>query len=314
MSFSQRKSRSSPLFPQTQMVPILFLPLTTLSQTPGIPQGGGSCTTNFDCSLGGTCDANKCTCDQWWTGESCALLNLQAPEDDQGGTCGDAFDSYFSWGGRAVPDNQGQWHLYASFICDHKDLSKWTTQSSSAHFIANNATGPFEFSPEQCEGDVCTPAVIPWSHNTVATHNITKSQNGAEDAWQIWHIGDGIVNASIWGPCFNKSDVGGRAKLLRAAQDMADAFDCTPFGCTCQGFADYYGVNQAPPNYGNGCSPPDALAWSASRSCKGLQTTGRYCGGVACTPQAKQKYCTQVTGNRSGKATACNCTFFFLFF
>ena len=28
------------------------------------------------------------------------------------------------------------------------------------------------------------------------------------ERYQIWHIGDGIVNSSVWGPCFNKSDVG----------------------------------------------------------------------------------------------------------
>merc|ERR1719473_668391 len=84
--------------------------LFAAAQTPGIPHGGGACTTDFDCSLGGTCNASTaaCDCDPWFTGETCALLNLQAPADDQGGTCGRGFDSYYSWGGRAVPDGEGQ--------------------------------------------------------------------------------------------------------------------------------------------------------------------------------------------------------------
>ena len=209
----------------------------TSAQTPGVPHGGSVCKTEDDCSLGGLCTKGACECDAWFTGEKCDLLNLQSPVDDQGGTCGRGFDSYYSWGGRAVPDTEGQWHLYASFICSHDNLGKWTTQSSSAHFTSPTATGPFEFSPEQCDArGICTPAVVPWSHNTVASHNATASAAGADDAWQIWHIGDGVVNASIWGPCFNKSQVGGRAELLQAAQAMADAFDCTPFKCTCQGF------------------------------------------------------------------------------
>ena len=108
-------------------------------------------------SLGGTCSGGTCACDAWFTGPSCALLNLQAPKDDQGGTCGANFDGYFSWGGRAIPDEQGQWHLFASFICDHENLQKWTTQSSSAHFVSSNATGPFEFAPEQCDEHEARP-------------------------------------------------------------------------------------------------------------------------------------------------------------
>ena len=284
--------------PQPKML-FALLPLLSTSQTPGVPHGGGACATDFDCSLGGTCEpgtanAATCACDPWWTGETCALLNLQAPLDDQGGTCGAGFDSYYSWGGRAIPDDEGQWHLYASFICDHDNLQKWTTQSSSAHFISPNATGPFEFSPEQCDeqSGICTPAVVPWSHNTAALRN-TSAAAGAGDAWQIWHIGDGVVNSSIWNPCFNKSQVGGRAELLRAARAMAAAFDCTPFGCTCQGWADYYGADPSAPHFGTGCAPPDAVAWGAAQKCQAAATAGGYCAGPACTPANRKAYCQQ---------------------
>ena len=77
----------------------LFFVAATLTfvaaQTPGVPHGGGACTTDFDCSLGGICNASTsaCMCDPWFTGKTCALLNLQAPADDQGGTCGSGFDT-----------------------------------------------------------------------------------------------------------------------------------------------------------------------------------------------------------------------------
>ena len=185
------------------------------------PHGGGSCSTPDDCSLGGECTAGRCSCDPWFTGPSCALLNLQRPESTDQGTCGPNFDSYFSWGGRALHDPKGGlYHLYASFMCDHKDLGSWTTASASAHFVSSSPVGPFTFSSEQCEGDICTPAVIPWSHNTVAMIDPGGTAAGAE--WQIWHIGNGVVPKNDWSPCYNKSSVGGGPSRRVAIDSAAD--------------------------------------------------------------------------------------------
>ena len=129
-------SLTSEFFP-TMRFQIAFLvglgATAVTAQTPGVPHGGGECASDMDCSLGGTCETDmgststsskKCVCDPWFTGPSCALLNLQAPDSDQHGTCGKDFDSYYSWGGRALPDDAGKWHLYASFICNHDTLAK----------------------------------------------------------------------------------------------------------------------------------------------------------------------------------------------
>eukprot|EP00729_Bicosta_minor_P013611 gene13611-5380_t len=163
-----------------------LLLVLTVGQRVDVPWGGGGCETDWDCSLGGECYAPT-------PGQS-------IPEV------------------KADLDNATKWHLYASFMCNHKSLSEWTTVSSSGHFIGDSPVGPFEFSPEQCKGEVCTPTIIPWSHNTVAMHNTDAD---ATDAWQIWHIGDGIVNASVFSPCFNKSEVG--AVDLAAAAAAASA-------------------------------------------------------------------------------------------
>eukprot|EP00035_Acanthoeca_spectabilis_P039493 m.62749 g.62749 ORF g.62749 m.62749 type:complete len:467 (+) comp9626_c0_seq1:559-1959(+) len=189
-----------------------------VAQRTEVPWGGGGCLTEEDCSLGGVCNIpspgrpGKCSCDPWFTGLTCNLLNLQRPENDQLGLCHSGFDSYHSWGGRAIPAASGpngatEWHLYASFLCEHNTLQKWTTMSSSGHFVGESAVGPFKFAKEQCNGPICTPAIIPWSHNTVAIHDPTPSTSSAQK-WQIWHIGDGVVNASVFSPCFNASEVG----------------------------------------------------------------------------------------------------------
>jgi alpha-L-fucosidase len=188
-----------------------------LAQAPGVPHGGGACTTDDECSLGGVCTGGSCVCDAWFTGPSCALLNLQPPLNDQAGTCGRGFASYFSWGGRAV-EYAGQYHLYASFMCRHNTLDAWTTASSSAHFVAAAPEGPFAWAPAECAGDVCTPAVIPWSHNTVILPNLP----GQHPALLLWHIGDGVVPPSTWAPCFNTSEVGGDA-LVGAPAPAASA-------------------------------------------------------------------------------------------
>lgn len=200
-------------------VAFLSLCASVAGQRTDVPWGGGGCKSDLDCSLGGECyipnpgrpagPIGTCKCDPWFTGLTCELLNFQPPKSDQQGLCHKGFDSYFSWGGRAIPEKKPgaptTWHLYASFMCEHFSLANWTTVSSSGHFVSDSPVGPFEFSPEQCEGEVCTPTIIPWSHNTVAVHN---NEAGAAEAWQIWHIGDGVVNKSVFSPCFNKSQVG----------------------------------------------------------------------------------------------------------
>lgn len=193
-----------------------------------VPWGGGGCSSDWDCSLGGECKTGKCVCDPWFTGLTCDLLNLQRPKDDQQGLCHKGFDSYYSWGGRTIAQKSVEkatgkvstkWHLYASFMCDHNTLSKWTTVSASGHFIGDSPVGPFEFSPEQCQGEICTPTIIPWSHNTVALHNTEAAVN---DTYQIWHIGDGVVPPSSFSPCFNKSEVGDAAAIHAVTSSSND--------------------------------------------------------------------------------------------
>jgi hypothetical protein len=193
------------------------------AQAPGTPHGGAACATAFDCALGGTCTDSVCVCDAWFTGSNCTLLNLQRPRfGRESGTCGAAFNSYYSWGGRALYDLPSDtYHLMASFMCRHASLAQWTTVSSSAHFTSAVVDGPYEWFEQDCDASgICTPIVIPWSHNTVVAANAP----GRSPAFLVAHIGDGVVPPAQWLPCFNKSDVklappprGARAPPLRAS-------------------------------------------------------------------------------------------------
>lgn len=44
---------------------ILALATIAAAQFPGVPHGGGNCTQDWDCSLGGVCQSNVCVCDAW---------------------------------------------------------------------------------------------------------------------------------------------------------------------------------------------------------------------------------------------------------
>ena len=111
-------------------------------------------------SLGRT---GTCKCDPWFTGLTCDLLNLQPPQSDQQGLCHKGFDSYYSWGGRSIPevkadlDNATKWHLYASFMCNHKSLSEWTTVSSSGE----SSSVPCAVTTSEALCCVVTPQVTP---------------------------------------------------------------------------------------------------------------------------------------------------------
>ena len=187
------------------LLALLARPDLAAAQAPGYPHGGGSCTSEDDCSLGGECTASACACDPWWTGSNCEYLNLQRPRlDDQAGLCHKGFASYYSWGGRsAFSPADNKYHLVASFMCRHATLASWTTVSSSAHFVSDTPDGAYVWADSSCEADICTPVVIPWSHNTVVAQN----GDGMSPSIIVAHIGDGVVDPSKWAPCFNKSDV-----------------------------------------------------------------------------------------------------------
>lgn len=123
---------------------IIFLAQLSLTgaQTPGVSQGGAPCVSDYDCSLGGVCNASAaCSCDQWWTGPKCDLLNL-APAEAGAGL---QLPNYFSWGGHALKEPDAEvYHLFCSFMCRHATLGEWTTKSSIWRATSSKPQGPFQ--------------------------------------------------------------------------------------------------------------------------------------------------------------------------
>ena len=177
-------------------VPVLvllsFFPVLIYSQAFNFPHGGGNCTTDWDCSLGGVCINNQCECDIWFTGTNCIYLNLQRPLNFPG-SWGFNYrsDNYYSWGGHCL-ENNGTYYGYFTFMCDHHSLADWTTVSSVISATASKPEGPYIFNDM---------IVQPWSTNGFIT------MDPISGLYLIFHIGNAQANASLWSPCFNNSNI-----------------------------------------------------------------------------------------------------------
>ena len=157
-----------------------------LSQTPGVQHGGGGCATSWDCSLGGDCNASAvCECDIYYTGPHCDLLNF-APAVENNGL---QVPGYYSWGGHALEDQNGTYHLLASFMCKHQSLASWTTASSIWRATAEDPVGPFTLQEMVAQ---------PWSHNAM----VAELPAAAGGGYVLYQIGDAAVDPSEWAPCY----------------------------------------------------------------------------------------------------------------
>lgn len=157
------------------------------AQAPGIPHGGGPCVSEWNCSLGGICDAatSTCVCDAWVTGAQCDLLNLAPPADENAGL---QVPEYYAWGGHALlSPSDGLYHGLFSFMCRHATLAEWTTKSSIWHATSTTPAGPYS---------LVDMVAQPWSHNAMLSAN-------PAGGYLLYQIGDAAVPAPEWEPCFN---------------------------------------------------------------------------------------------------------------
>ena len=79
-----------------------------------VPHGGAACTTDWDCALGGLCNASRrCACDLWFTGPNCTMLNLARAKPDNGFSV----PGFSTWGGHAVRSRlEADGHTWRGFF------------------------------------------------------------------------------------------------------------------------------------------------------------------------------------------------------
>jgi len=141
---------------------------------PTLPRGGGTCSTSFDCSLGGECIHGQCACDPQYTGAQCGVLRLRRAKLNNGMAHSIA---EHTWGGHAMQDKaSGKWVGFFSYMANGCDLSTWGSNSMIVRAVADAPDGPFD---QQVE-----PVTGPWTHNAM----ISKHPNGS---YLLFHIGDG---------------------------------------------------------------------------------------------------------------------------
>ena len=162
----------------------------------GYKNGGGACSSDYDCALAGACVASACACDAWATGAQCDLLNLvDAASDAQGMQV----PAYFSWGGHALPDAAGTFHGFFSFLCRHATLAEWTTKSSIWHATSSAVEGPYTLSDMIAQ---------PWAHNAM----ISQTSDPAHP-YALYQLGDSAADPAQWQPCYNASSLGGEGEV-----------------------------------------------------------------------------------------------------
>ena len=88
---------------KSTLSPLLTLLLLSSSAGQHLPRGGGSCSTDFDCSLGGLCKHQTCVCDAAYTGSQCGVLRLRRAKLNNGMANSTAAHT---WGGHALKDDE----------------------------------------------------------------------------------------------------------------------------------------------------------------------------------------------------------------
>lgn len=165
------------------------------------PHGGGACASEWDCSLGGNCTAGRCDCDVWFTGESCALLNLARARPQNGfdltslQSGGDSFHGnrwrgWSSWGGHAVYDETNAstpWVGVFSLMARGCGLHAYHSNSESVIATAKEVDGPYLLEDPSDPDAPANVAVAAPSHCT----QIKRHPSGH---YHLWHIFPGAAD------------------------------------------------------------------------------------------------------------------------
>ena len=152
------------------------------------------CASDLDCALNGACSESTglCACDVGWRGADCSMLDL-LPTPQASGL---HVENVSSWGGSVLPfpdAASGETVMFASVFVNC-GLTSWTRNSYIARTVsAGGVDAPFA---------VAGTAIPPWSHNVVALNATGFGLgDGSDEAYLIFHIGDGTASNSSLQAC-----------------------------------------------------------------------------------------------------------------
>ena len=121
----------------------MVLAVAALSLSPALAAVSALCSSNDDCSLNGECTASGvCVCHTVWRGNSCATLAVGPATPPLAAAYG-AAPNVSSWGGNAVSDDSGLFHLFVAEMMLGCGLGSWSHNSRVAHATGPTAAGPF---------------------------------------------------------------------------------------------------------------------------------------------------------------------------
>ena len=151
------------------------------------------CLNDWDCSLGGVCNQQtaQCDCDVWWTGPTCAQLNLQPASRVNGFNLAvntttwsalPANTATHTWCTSVhYDDSTHDYFAAVSYITNHCTLDAWTTNSEVVTVRSKSPFGPFDPSS-------MTVLVQPFAHNPKVVRYV-------DGTWLLFFIG--AIDGSI---------------------------------------------------------------------------------------------------------------------
>jgi hypothetical protein len=157
------------------------------------------CTSALDCGLNGECINNSCRCEPGWTSANCTVLDL-APAR-WGRERQARMTNHSSWGGNAVRDADGIYHLVFSELKEG-GLHSFQTTCEASSAVSADPLGPFVRPSTNDPGNV----------RGLVTHNV-QPQLGPDGALYVFAIGNTSDGGNI------KQIVVGRAPKSGAGWD-----------------------------------------------------------------------------------------------
>jgi hypothetical protein len=128
---------------------------------PPPPPPPGQCTSDWDCSLSGTCSPQgTCTCFPPWTGSlNCESLAFN-PSPMQRGYPTPGHNET-TWGGSIVQDPaSGLYHMYVAEMMNECPLNTWGQNSRCTHATSSTPEGPFVFADVAVQNWCHNPAIV----------------------------------------------------------------------------------------------------------------------------------------------------------